>query len=647
MTFLSYTDCPTLVTFVSFIALRCTPIVFVLPLWVTDTLLDYFLGGENGDGTSCIPNSERITNIPFEEQSCRFKSSPDLNFPAVQDYSKQAASSTTALLSAMTSEPSVAAPHPVQDDHRVVQHDESQIHVNEVCSSTIPTPCTPAVQFYPSTCPTSQRKNVTSFNVSGAIPPSNNGAALSHQEKLVQQQQQFQQMQIQKQGKINCHHPQESQPHPQQKETQNQSEQFQRQLHLQQLQVQGQQQQLQQQQLQQQNMQQQVLIPTAQSSNYLLSSNHPASTSTSASSSSLSLQGMGSAPILQVHQQFQSQPTAPMSSENIADMSPISPALMCTNEVLMLPPAGQGYDPTTTSYNQTTGTMPSQSTIGTMHAQNWQNQASSGNVNPRTMNPNPPCQMNGGQMQLPAWLQHMNNVATLASQVGSSVSPSSSKQIPLSHGQQGLSYVTNQSRMNMNVNIGSHRGIYSGGTHVLPTPDILPIPSNVTAMAHSVFFKDDQALESTEKRQKRLARNRESARQSRRRKKEMLLNLRSQVSRLHNDIEYIRKGKLETMEHDLMVDKFRILNEVFLDQTCVGQSKTSEDKIASVIRNSGPNIAERRAAIEHQYKTLQKAIFPHYRRLILSLSLNDRNFFMDAKEQKVKVRIFHKVESCK
>jgi bZIP transcription factor. len=258
--------------------------------------------------------------------------------------------------------------------------------------------------------------------------------------------------------------------------------------------------------------------------------------------------------------------------------------------------------------------------------------------------------MNGGQMQLPAWLQHMNNVATLASQVGSAVSPSSSsasKQMPLSHGQQGLSYVTNQSRMNMNVNIGSHRNIYSGGTHVFPTPDILPIPSNVTAMAHSVFFKDDQALESTEKRQKRLARNRESARQSRRRKKEMLLNLRSQVSRLHNDIEYIRKGKLETMEHDLMVDKFRILNEVFLDQTCIGQSKTGEDKIASVIRNSGPNIAERRAAIEYQYKTLQKAIFPHYRRLILSLSLNDRNFFMDAKEQKAKVRIFHQVESCK
>jgi hypothetical protein len=475
------------------------------------------------------------------------------------------------------------------------------------------------------------------------MPPSGNGAALSHQDKLVQQQQQMQQLQIQEQGKSHPYLMQQQQ----QRQQQIQPEQFQRQLQLQQLQLQGQQQQQQQ---QQQSLQQHVQYPTAQSNaslqqvtggnNYLQSSNHPASTSTSASSSSLSLQGMGSAPIRQVHQQFKSQPSVPLSSENIADMSPISPALMCTNEVLMLPSAGQGYE-TTSSYGQTT-TMQPQSTIATMqHSQSWQNQALVGNVNSMTTNPQPSSQVNG-QMQLPAWLQHMNNVATLANQVGTSAS--SSKQNPLSHGQ-GLSYVTNQCRMNMNASMGSHRNLYSGGSQVFPTPDILPIPSNVTPMAHSIFFRDDQALESTEKRQKRLARNRESARQSRRRKKEMLLNLRSQVSRLHNDIEYIRKGKLETMEHDLMVDKFRILNEVFLDLKCVGESKASEDKIASVIRNSGPNIAERRATIEFQYKALQKAILPHYRHLILSLSLNDRNFFMEGKDQKLKVRCFRSLDA--
>eukprot|EP00557_Chaetoceros_sp_GSL56_P011935 CAMPEP_0176484594 /NCGR_PEP_ID=MMETSP0200_2-20121128/4540_1 /TAXON_ID=947934 /ORGANISM="Chaetoceros sp., Strain GSL56" /LENGTH=690 /DNA_ID=CAMNT_0017881083 /DNA_START=559 /DNA_END=2628 /DNA_ORIENTATION=+ len=576
-----------------------------------DTLLDYFLGGDNGDVTSSMPVSNSIALEICDNG-------------ANKDYSSTTAASSSQLFS--TSELSGATSH--------LSQGESHMNMNEADNSTtLPTPCTPAVQFYPSTCSPSERRNTVSLGgvAAGAAIPSTGGSGtvLSYQDKLMLQQQQLQQLNIQQQGK----------GHPHQ---QNQTEQFQRQLQLQQLQIRGQQQQ------QQQNFQQQVQYPTAQSkvshqnltgsNNYQLSSKHPASTSTSASSSSLSLQGMGSSPILQVHQQFQSHPPAPLPSDKITDISPISPALMCTNEVLMLPSAGQGYD-TATSYSQTT--MPSQSMISNMHPQNWQNQASlSGNVNSTTTNAKTLSQING-QMQLPAWLQHMNNVATLANQVGNLTSSSSttgtSKQMPLSHGQ-GLSYATNHSIMNMNASIGSHRNLYSGRAQIFQAPDILPIPSNVIPMAHSMFFSDDQALESTEKRQKRLARNRESARQSRRRKKEMLLNLRSQVRRLHNDIEYIRQGKLETMEHDLMVDKFRILNEVFLDQKYVGQSKAGEDKISSVIRNSGPNIVERRAAIEFQYKALQKAIFPHYRHFILSLSLNDRNFFLDAKDQKLKTQ---------
>jgi hypothetical protein len=94
------------------------------------------------------------------------------------------------------------------------------------------------------------------------------------------------------------------------------------------------------------------------------------------------------------------------------------------------------------------------------------------------------------------------------------------------------------------------------------------------------------------------------------------------------------------MEHDLMVDKFRILNEVFLDQQCNGQSEQGEQRVADVIRNCGPNIAERKAAIQFQYKALRTAILPHYRHLILSLSLKDKSFFMDAKEERVRVSTY-------
>lgn len=352
---------------------------------------------------------------------------------------------------------------------------------------------------------------------------------------------------------------------------------------------------------------------------------------------------MGSAPILQVRQQFQSQSVAPMSSDNVTNMSPISPALMCTNEVLMLPSAGQGFD-NRTQFGHNDNIM-SQSTgagIG-IHSQKWHNQASTFNNNnnnvathPANLNPPSTAQINT-QMQLPAWLQHMNNVATLASQAGSPAS----KQMPVSQGH-GMSYVSNHTGLNMNANMGgSNRHVYQhmeGAQPMFPVADILPIPSSVTPMAHSIFYHDDQAVESKEKRQKRLARNRESARQSRRRKKELLLNLRNQVSRLHSDIEYIRKGKMETMEHDMMVDKLRILNELFLDQKCNGQSVSGVETFVSVVRNSVPNIAERKAAIEFQYKALRKAILPHYRQLILALSLKDRSFFIDAKEQKIKTQ---------
>lgn len=155
-------------------------------------------------------------------------------------------------------------------------------------------------------------------------------------------------------------------------------------------------------------------------------------------------------------------------------------------------------------------------------------------------------------------------------------------------------------------------------------------------MHQRIHIGEEHASESKEKRKKRLARNRESARQSRRRKKELLLNLRKQVNELHDKIEFERRKKLECMEEHITADRVRILNEIFSDQRYNGRSVAGMDRFIRTVRNSGPMIKERRAALEFQHDALKKLILPVYRRIFMSMSLKDRSFLTEAKEKKIK-----------
>lgn len=155
-------------------------------------------------------------------------------------------------------------------------------------------------------------------------------------------------------------------------------------------------------------------------------------------------------------------------------------------------------------------------------------------------------------------------------------------------------------------------------------------------MQQRINLKEENASESKEKRKKRLARNRESARQSRRRKKELLLNLRKQVNDLHDQIENERRRKLEHMEMEVSADRIRILNEIFLDQRYHGQSVEGMDRFTSTVRHSGPNSKERRAAVSFQFKELRKLVLPFYLQIFLSMSLKERSYFTEAKENKIK-----------
>lgn len=375
------------------------------------------------------------------------------------------------------------------------------------------------------------------------------------------------------------------------------------------------------------------------------SQNNHSSSKPDSSSPSL-LQGMGSTPVLHLHQQFKAQGSSSSGGGatpfSVPSTSPISPALMCTNELLMLP--------SNTPTGNVTGAAVPKPTVGpsavnvnaSSNPQHWQNHgnmnAARAAMNPSTANPNqhPPTPANnqGQPLELPAWLQHMNNVASLASQAGTSGSamavsggyPNQSH----SHSHPAFYHASAQPQQQPQPTGVNQLQIFSSGT------DILPIPGSVTAMHQRIHIGEEHALESKEKRKKRLARNRESARQSRRRKKELLLNLRKQVNELHDKIEFERRKKLECMEEHITADRVRILNEIFSDQRYNGRSVAGMDRFIRTVRNSGPMIKERRAALEFQHDALKKLILPVYRRIFMSMSLKDRSFLTEAKEKKIK-----------
>jgi len=101
-------------------------------------------------------------------------------------------------------------------------------------------------------------------------------------------------------------------------------------------------------------------------------------------------------------------------------------------------------------------------------------------------------------------------------------------------------------------------------------------------------------MQSKEKKDKRLARNRESARQSRRRKKELRLNLRGKVNDLHEEIEIERRKKLECMmEHEVVADRIRILNAFCADQSYNGQQSVANiGKLIGTEGNVGQTLSK-------------------------------------------------------
>lgn len=191
-------------------------------------------------------------------------------------------------------------------------------------------------------------------------------------------------------------------------------------------------------------------------------------------------------------------------------------------------------------------------------------------------------------------------------------------------------------------------------TTTLPLPsamsnaEILPsLPSNgnvkrqFQSFAHTKeVTTNETVVETKERRQRRLARNRESARQSRRRKKQLLSDLGLLVNKLQTQIETERQNQLVVMEKKLAQDRNRLIQELFHCDKYTDADGVTEgvlrDRIKRLIQCGGPNSTARRNAAAFQYDSLSQLILPRHKRYLLWLSLREESFFTTAKEKRSK-----------
>ena len=151
------------------------------------------------------------------------------------------------------------------------------------------------------------------------------------------------------------------------------------------------------------------------------------------------------------------------------------------------------------------------------------------------------------------------------------------------------------------------------------------------ALNHKFHMAAQSQGESEEKRARRLERNRESARKSRRRKKERLATLGAQVDRLHTQIEDERRNQVNAMCATLkQVRKDELARLLHDDQL---NTQAGQERIASILMCSSGGSPIARSATEFQYTTLRQVLLPRYQKFLLWLTLHGESFFTAGKDE--------------
>ena len=378
----------------------------------------------------------------------------------------------------------------------------------------------------------------------------------------------------------------------------------------------------------------------------------PSTASSSASSLSTMAAAMaigGPNQTMYIHQKLQGRVVPSSSTEQLNSTSPITPVnMLCSpagQEQMMLPPpprfpSGNGF--TGMNVHQNYIQHPDLQSSQSMQMQsqwNQQQQQQQFQYSPQT------------QQHL-TWIQQMNEACLAAQQQQAfqqpqpqtqnvnGTNPSPVPNLVVSQSQQAQSTPFQAQQPNtQQIQVGVDGATVPvtavtnpDGTvsyHIDPNTAAVPKPAlrYLTKAINEVVKPEDPDKEDpavlAEKRQRRLARNRESARNSRRRKKELLNSLAQKVQKLQRQLDTEITSQIQSMETGISE-----LKSSLLQQYSKG-ANADKESICLMIRSTSPNCSIRRDVILHQYNCLRQGFLSTQNHCSVWLMMKNSQFFTD------------------
>ena len=364
-----------------------------------------------------------------------------------------------------------------------------------------------------------------------------------------------------------------------------------------------------------------------------------------ASSSSSSLSNMAAAMAIggpnqmsYIHQKLQGQDVPSSSAVQLNNTSPITPVNMMGSptgqEMMMLPPPPRF--PTGINMNVQQAQQPVSQPI---QIDQWNQQ--------QTHSPNTQQHLNWIQQMNAACLAAQKQRTSMPSPIQSAtmISPSPVPNTVQSQPQENHSTLFQQPQTQHQIQVGVDGATVPvtavtnpDGTisyHIDPNSAAVP-QAGLRYLAKAInevvkpeeLDKEDPAV-LAEKRQRRLARNRESARQSRRRKKDHLTYLSEKVKKLQRQLQTEISSQIKSMENDISNMRSSLLGKL------IG-SESDKERLIQLVQTTSSNCSIRRAVILHQYNSLCQAFLSTHNHFSIWLMMRNSQFFADGCKQSQK-----------
>ena len=184
--------------------------------------------------------------------------------------------------------------------------------------------------------------------------------------------------------------------------------------------------------------------------------------------------------------------------------------------------------------------------------------------------------------------------------------------------------------------------VYQIDSSVVPTAGLRYFTKAINDVSKPEEKKNVDPQVMAEKRAQRLARNRQSARNSRRRKKEHLQNLEAKVQKLQCELESEVRSKVSSMEEGLMKQREDMMEQWLVKQPSDSASPDEEQggdderrkQLALILQETGVNCQIRRAVVAHQYNMLRNTFLSPMNHYSVWMLLQSASFFTEAARQR-------------